>query len=269
MPPKKYKDSNKDDVDSKYSAILEKLGILATGKAESEKKLNTIISTQSELKTQIITLGKDMEVLQENIETVTVTVQDLEREIDSKLNKIEFATFRDDVNKKLDDLEHRSKRNNLIFWNVPEGEEKDSPGGCVSLIQDIILLHIKLSGCEDIIIERAHPTTTRQPRRSETGSIAPRPIHIRFINWSDKEFILRRAPKLLKNNPYGAHKVNLIVTDDVSKLVRNQRNNLRSQYLSEIRDRPNVKVAFIPYIVPARIQYKEGDDWKFFHLPEN
>ena len=78
-----------------------------------------------------------MKVLQENIETVTVTVQELEREIDSKLNKIEFATFRDDVNKKFDDLENRSKRNNLIFWNVPEGEEKDRPRGCVSLIQDI------------------------------------------------------------------------------------------------------------------------------------
>ena len=158
------------------------------------------------------------------------------------------------------------KENNLIFWNVPKGEEKDRPLGCVSLIQDITLLHMKLSGCEDIIIERAHRMTTHQPRRSETGSIAPRPIHVRFINWSNKEFILKRAPKLLKNNSYGAHKVNLIITDDVSKLVRNQRNILRPQYLSEIRDRPNVKVVFIPYIVPARIQYKEGNDWKFFHL---
>ena len=75
MPPKKDKDSNKDDVDSKYSVILEKLDTLVTGKVESDKKLNMIISTQSELKTQIITL--DMKVLQENIETVTVTVQDL------------------------------------------------------------------------------------------------------------------------------------------------------------------------------------------------
>ena len=124
---------------------------------------------------------------------------------------------------------------------------------------------MKLSDCKDIIIERAHRTTTRQPRRSETGFIA----HVRFINWSDKEFILKRAPKLLKNNSYGAHKVNLIITDDVSKLVRSQRNILRSQYLSEIRDRPNVKKAFIPYFVPARIQYNEGNQWKFFHLPEN
>ena len=152
---------------------------------ESDKKLNMIINRQSELKTQIITLGKDVKVPQENIETVTVTVQDLEREIDSKLNKTEFATFRDNVNKKLDDLENRFKRNNLIFWNVPEGEAKDRLRGCVSLIQDIILLHMKLSGCEDII-ERAHCTTICKPRRSETGSIAPRPIHVRFIHWSDK-----------------------------------------------------------------------------------
>ena len=48
----------------------------------------------------------------------------------------------------------------------------------------------------------------------------------------------------------------------------NQRNILRSQYLSEIRDRSNLKVAFIPYIVPAGIQYKEGND-RSFHLPGN
>ena len=108
-------------------------------------------------------------------------MQDLEREMDSKLNNIEFATFRNDVN-------------NLIFWNVPKGEEKDRPRGCVSLIQDIILLHMKLSGCEDIKLkELVVRLTTRQPRRSETGSIAPRQIHVRFINRSDKEFILNRA----------------------------------------------------------------------------
>ena len=97
-----------------------------------------IISTQSELKAKIIILGKEVKVLQENIETVTVTVQELEREIYSKLNKIEFATFRDDVNKKFDDLENRSKRNNLIFWNVPEAEERDKPRGCVSLMSQSI-----------------------------------------------------------------------------------------------------------------------------------
>ena len=47
MPPKKDKDSNRDDVDSKYSIIFEKLDTLTTGKMESDKKLNMIISTQS------------------------------------------------------------------------------------------------------------------------------------------------------------------------------------------------------------------------------
>ena len=34
--------------------------------------------------------------------------------------------FREEIDLKLDDLKNRSKKNNLVFWNIPEGEEKDS-----------------------------------------------------------------------------------------------------------------------------------------------
>ena len=60
-----------------------------------------------------------------------------------------------------------------------------------------------------------------------------------------------------------------LVTDDVSKRVREHRKILKSRHLPEILSRPNVKVAFIPYLVPARIQYKIDNTWKFFFLPDD
>ena len=75
-----------------------------------------------------------------------------------------------------------------------------------------------------------------------------------IFNSSDKEYLLKRAPRALENNPYGPHKVSLVVTDDVSKRVRDQGKLLGTRYLPDISEIPNVKVAFIPFSVPARIQ---------------
>ena len=95
----------------------------------------------------------------------------------------------------------------------------------------------------------------------------PRPIYARFINEADKDYILRQAPRILKDNPYGPTQAKVIITDDVSAKVSADRKLLREKELPEIRKRPGVKVAFIPYMIPARIQYKQDDQWKFYFLP--
>ena len=79
---------------------------------------------------------------------------------------------------------------------------------------------------------------------------------------------MKKAPRALKNNPYGAKKATVIVTDDVRKKVREERKILKTRHLPDLLNKPSVKVAFIPYTVPARIQYKEEDSWKFFFLPQ-
>ena len=176
-----------------------------------------------------------------------------------------FADFKEEMVKKIDDLENRSKRNNLVFWNIPEGEEKDI--GCVNLIQPIPVTHMKITAAEDMLIDRTH--RSGRPKSNYNSATSPRPIHVKFLNWSAKDFLIKRAPKSLKNNPYGPQKLKVIMTDDVSKRVREHRQTLKSRHLPEILTRPNVKVAFIPYLVPARIQYKVHNSWKFFFLPDD
>ena len=125
--------------------------------------------------------------------------------------------------------------------------------------------HMKVRGADEIIIERAHRTS--RLKRNRDGTEMPRPIYCRFLNWSDKDYVIRRAPQTLKDNPFGPKKAKLIIIDDVSKKVRTERKILKEQYLPGIEKKQNVKTAFIPYLVPARIQFKEGDSWKFYFLP--
>ena len=66
----------------------------------------------------------------------------------------DLERLKEEFLRKTDDLENRSKRNNLVLWNVPEGEE--SGRGCIRLLEDIIVNHMKLKDTEDIVIERAH-----------------------------------------------------------------------------------------------------------------
>ena len=62
----------------------------------------------------------------------------------------------------------------------------------------------------------------------------------------------------------------IFISDDVSKIVRQERAKLRKDYLKEIKDREAVEFAFIPWSVPAQILYKEtgSDKLKSFKLPE-
>ena len=163
----------------------------------------------------------------------------------------------------LDDLENRSKRNNLVFWNVPEKLENQIR--CIQLIENLLVKHMKIDHLEEVLIERAH--RSGKIKKKQDGSESPRPIHVKFLNWSDKEFILHRAPSALKDNPLNPSKVKIIVTDDVLKKVQDDRKLLKSQHLSDILERPDVKVAFIPCVIPARIKYKQRDTWKYFYLP--
>ena len=49
--------------------------------------------------------------------------------------------------------QNRSRHNNVVFWNVPEGSNKDV--AMVEFIQNLLLKHMELDGAEDIEIMRA------------------------------------------------------------------------------------------------------------------
>ena len=199
--------------------------------------------------------------LKNGMQSMDKQIVDSQKDAELKAGIHAFEKFKEKVNCKIDDLENRCEQNNLVFWNIPEGKEEHR--GCIKLLEDIILNHVKLRDCEDIVIERAHHSSQKRE------GAAPRPIHCKFLHWGDKEHIIKRVSKALKGNPYGEKHASIIVTDDVSKSLRQERKILKDRYLEEIYRKPAVQTAFIPYVLPARIQYKEENSWKFFYLHRN
>ena len=120
------------------------------------------------------------------------SVESLQKGMKDKVDAQVFSHFKEEMVKKIDDLENRSKQNNPVFWNIPEGEEKDI--GYVNLIQAILVTHMKITGAEDILIERAH--RSGRAKSNYNSATSPRPIHVIFLNWSDKDFLIKKPPNL-------------------------------------------------------------------------
>jgi len=101
------------------------------------------------------------------------------------------------LEKKLDDLENRSKRNNIVIWNKPEGAEKDT--SCQEIVSNILSVHMQLEGYLQIM--RAHRTNIRrQKNTSQAASSLPRPVHVYLLRYTDKQYILRKAALASKDN---------------------------------------------------------------------
>lgn len=78
-------------------------------------------------------------------------------EVDDLKKNLELKAYKSSVDKlvkKIDDLENRSKRSNIVFWSIPEGAEEGSTPE--ELISDIILNHMNLE--RDVEIMRGHCT---------------------------------------------------------------------------------------------------------------
>ena len=62
----------------------------------------------------------------------------------------------------------------------------------------------------------------------------------------------------------------IFISDDILKSVHDDGSKLRKNYLQELKARPEVQFAFIPWSVSARILYKKAgtDSLKSFYLPK-
>ena len=88
-----------------------------------------------------------------------------------------------------------------------------------------------------------------------------------LLRYTYKVNLLKVAASKLKDNKYKESMI--FISDYVSKSVRDDRSKLRKDYLQELKARPEVQFAFIPWSVPARILYKEEgtNSLKSFYLP--
>ena len=97
------------------------------------------------------------------------------------------------VYKKMEDLENRSKRNNIVIWGLEEGAQNSLD----FLRFEFFEKHMQLQNIEGM---RAHRTNVNQ-RATEANTFTVRPIDIYLLKSSDIVQILKVAANAFKDIP--------------------------------------------------------------------
>ena len=115
-------------------------------------------------------------------------------EVEQDLEKIAEKDKLEELENEVEELRNRSRRNNLVYYHVPEKAEGQE---CADFVQGFIATHMGLETlCVHVEIERAHRTPTRRAKNSDKEK--PRKIHVAFLRYTDK----RRCYFRLKDNPF-------------------------------------------------------------------
>ena len=123
-------------------------------------------------------------------------------EMKEKLEKKAEKGKLKDLKHEVVDLRHRSRRNNLVFYNIPEKAEGQD---CAAFMKGFINTHMGLEAiCGEAEIQRAHRTPTKV---LVNNNKKPRPVHVAFLKYTDKVKILSNAAARLKDNPYQSKKL--------------------------------------------------------------
>ena len=115
----------------KIDDILAKMDVLITLKKEMLSKLNKLEMAQN-------TIIKAVEDLKNTFKETDIEIQECNSRL--SLNRTEVEVLRE----KMDDLENRSKRNNVIIWGVLEGSEKDFASMEDFVEVELLQRHMKL-----------------------------------------------------------------------------------------------------------------------------
>lgn len=184
--------------------------------------------------------------LQEQDEKIESVRFDLDH-VNTKIAQLE-ANNRE-LADKLDDLENRSRRNNLILHGVPEAETDFE--NCTKVVTDLLVNFVGLDEAQvKASIQRVHRTPTN---RRAAADDKPRIIHVAATTFQDKLMIRKSCIQKFKNETYKGNK--LFVSDDLSKGIQ-----MRRKAKIEVFKRLQREGKHPFYVFPDLIKYRNGQD---------
>lgn len=166
---------------------------------------------------------------------------------------------------KVEDLESRSRRQNLRVLGLPEGIEGGDCRGFMSK-----MFHTLLDGSlsEPPELDRAHRTLQNQPKKRAAPRPAPpesaqrpRALIVRFHRFVEKDIVLMWA-KSHKNISYEGHQIRIF--EDFSAAVAKKRSAFNN--VKGLLYKKNVKFGMI---YPARLRVTYRNKEHFFNTPED
>ena len=162
-----------------------------------------------QLQTEVAELKKEYNYISKDIDELKDRACQNESSIDTAVKNHNALVD------KASDLEDRSRRNNVVFYNIPE-EDTGEPEDCLSKIIDLVKDVGFFESDYTLELDRAH-RLGRKPQASEDGT-RPRPIIARFCFYQDKLKVMSNG-KLFKHTGFAAR-------DDYSKLTLNMHKEL-------------------------------------------
>ena len=145
------------------------------------------------IENDISTVKGKVDQLEDGLNYTNSELAEMKGKLEEKAEKDKLK----DLEREMEDLRNRSRRNNLVFYNIPEKAEGQD---CAVFIKTFINTHMGLEAlCGDVEIERAHRTPTKVPGNNIKK---PRPVHVAFLRYTDKVKSLSNAAARLKDNRY-------------------------------------------------------------------
>jgi len=114
-------DSNFDELSRLVETLGDKIDKLG---ADSKRRHDVLYAKLKEFELTTASLNSELNEMKQGLEFTNKEVESMKENLSNKADSARVAA----LEKKLDDLENRSKRNNMkiVIWNIPEGAEKDS-----------------------------------------------------------------------------------------------------------------------------------------------
>ena len=178
--------------------------------------LDKINERLSKIEYDITDIKGNVAKLEEGLNSVNSDVAEIKQDLEKKAEKEKPEELENEV----EELRNRLRRNNLVFYNVPEkAEEQD----CAEFIQDFIATHMGVETiCGHVEIECAHRTPTRWAKNSDKKK--PRPLHVALLWYTDIVKILSNAAARLKDNTFQGNLIG--IGADFAKRTQEQRKEL-------------------------------------------
>ena len=153
---------------------------------------------------------------------------------------------------KINELENRGRRNNIVLFNIPEDMEgSDCAAFVKGLLAEATSDPVVLRSADEI--QRAHRTGKKSsattPSRGQKAR--PRPIHVGYSSYIAKEKSKKSLRELFKSKKFGPNDTSFFASDDYSRKVQ----QLRKEKIPELkRLRKEGKRAYLAYPAEIRIQ---------------
>ncbi|KAK7885915.1 hypothetical protein WMY93_025536 [Mugilogobius chulae] len=224
--------------------------------ASLETNQHTLSSKLEKIDKTVQSISKDLKEVKDRVSDTEKRISTLEDELEKEKSSVQVLCKQvSNISAKLDDLEARSRRNNIRIIGLKEGTESDNLMELLDrLFRYILDLEERDASPE---VDRAHRALRPRPDPGD----APRAITVRLLRWRDKQKLLMAGKK--KNKALLWDGQPFYIRQDLTAEVRRQ----RAEYNGIIEELKKMDIR-VGVLYPARLIATIEGKRRIFNTPE-